>query len=152
MSKRQRFFFPHEANVLNNFSLRSMFRKYGATGYGMWWLLVESLSRAAQYRIDIANDENIEDLCDYMRCDEDAVRAFIHECIHRYKLLHTDGQYIWSPQLTEDMEYWEEKRRILSERGRKGAAKTNAKRWGSKDAANVSDAQATPIIATPEKS
>lgn len=152
MSKRQRFFFPHEANVLNNFSLRSMFRKYGATGYGMWWLLVESLSRAAQYRIDIANDENIEDLSDYMRCDEDAVRTFIHECIHRYKLLHTDGQYIWCPQLTEDMEYWEEKRRILSERGRKGAAKTNAKRWGSKDAANVSDAQATPIIATPEKS
>lgn len=128
MSIKYKFWFPHSSNPLEHRGLNSMFRKYKAQGYGMWWRLNEILATQPDYKMDITNEEVFHELADDMRCDVETLLSFIDDCVNKFKLLKKNAINIWSPLLVTDMKPLEERRSQLSVRGRKGAEVMHAKR------------------------
>lgn len=120
MSKKESYWFSHDSNAANNPKMVALKRKYGYEGYGRWWRLVERLRESADYRYDISVPFAWEVIGQDLDMSAADAEAFVRECIDYYKLLETDGQYFWSSDLDDRMEYWEKRREVLRERGRKG--------------------------------
>lgn len=101
-------------------------------GYGRWWCLLELLRKEDAYRYDISTKFAWDVLAHQMHSTADEVKLFVQECIDVYELLQTDGQYIWSKGLNERMQNLDNKRKNLSERGKRGVAKRESKRQAQK--------------------
>ncbi|MFN4247567.1 MAG: Lin1244/Lin1753 domain-containing protein [Flavipsychrobacter sp.] len=128
MSKKFTPWFPHETNPRSNRKLKALFNTYGGTGYGYWWILQEILCSQPEYKLDITDEFAYTELADDMRCEYDFLERFIKDCINKFHLLQCDDTHLWCPALIDVMQPLEEKRASLSERGKKGAAVTNAKK------------------------
>lgn len=120
MKKKETNWFSHESTCHSSSQMLALIGKYGSAGYGNWWILVEILRQQDDYKYEISKKYSFGALTAATRLSEDEVKAFIHECIHEYDLLQSDGEYIWSDALLERMQHLEEKKAVLRERGRKG--------------------------------
>jgi hypothetical protein len=107
-------------NALNNRGLNSMFKKYNAQGYGIWWRLTEILATLPEYKMEISNEEFYHELADDLRCDVATLLSFVDDCVNNYKLLKKSAINLWSPILVGDMQPLEEKRNIQKEAGKRG--------------------------------
>lgn len=144
MIEKDSIYFSHDSNASDDPKLIALVSVYGMTGYGQWWRLVEILRAHAGYRYNISSKFSYPALAKSLMCSRQEVEQFVKDCIEEFELLKTDGECIWSESLIRRMETWDNKKAAYSERGKKGAAATNAKK--SAQAAKVvgtSAAQAT---------
>ena len=121
MTKKDAYYFSHDANARNDIKILSMRCDYGLEGYGMYWIIVETLREEKDYKIKF-NDSNCRALAMQMHSKPEKVHEFISDCIDAYELFVSDGECFWSESLMRRMEKLEETRQK-----RKEAA---AKRWG----------------------
>ncbi len=141
--------FPHENNSLTQRHLKAMRSEHGMQGYGCWWGLLEILNQQDGYKLDITDAYAINELADDLRIDVGFMQRFVDDCLHKYHLLESDGQYLWSPAMITLMQPLEEKRVVLSERGKKGAAVMHRKRIAqASDNDGTSMAQAEEVNGT----
>lgn len=116
------YYFSHDSNARNDTKILSMRCDYGLEGYGMYWIIVETLRDEAGYKLKL-------DKCTYralamqMHSKPDAVEKFIHDCIHEYELLNSDDNAFWAESLLRRMQKLEDIREK-----RKAAAN---KRWNN---------------------
>lgn len=120
MSKKESYWFSHDSNAANNPKLLALIRKYGFEGYGRWWRLLERLRDCEDYKYNIDTPFAYEVIGQDLQMTADEAQSFIDDCIQYFQLLDTDGHYFWSISLLDRMEYWEKRREVLRERGRKG--------------------------------
>lgn len=128
MSKKESYWFSHDCNAANNPKLLALRKKYGFEGYGRWWVLLERLRACDEYRFDISMPFAWEVLGQDLELTATEAEAFVRELVDYYGLLQCDEQHLWSDSMLNRMEYWEKRREVLRERGRKGAEATNRKR------------------------
>lgn len=140
MKKQEQLWFSHDCTAANSPKMVALLDTYGIAGYGMWWRLMEILRNEDDYKYDISESFSYTVLAKFMMSEVSATEKFINDCINVFKLLQTDCEFIWSDDLLMRMEHLEQKRVVLSERGKKGAAVTNNKRWAnaSQEENNVS--------------
>lgn len=120
--------FQHDSNAMNNRNLKALRSAYGMEGIGCWWTLQEILSTQPGYQLDISNEYAINELADDLRMDAGYVERYVNDCVNKFHLLQCDDTHLWCPVLTASLEPLDEKRARQSERGKKGAAVTNAKK------------------------
>ena len=120
MSKKESYWFSHDSNAADDPRIVAMIQKYGFEGYGRWWRLLERLRACAEYRYDISMPFAWEVLGQDLGMKADDARGFVMEFVEYFQLLQCDGKWLWSDDMLDRMEYWEKKREILRERGRKG--------------------------------
>lgn len=126
-------YIPHPSNCRVSSAVLSLRIEEGAAGYGVYWMVLELLRDAPNFRYSsspkaIAFAINEHD------------SALVERVIKNYGLFDIDGDgLLMSPWLLDAMDAYSDKKQKLQEAGRRGAAK----RWG---AAHSSDGQA---IATP---
>lgn len=135
MSKKESYWFSHDSNASNDPKLRALLRKYRFEGYGWYWRLMERLRECDDYRYDISMPFAFEVLADDLMMNPQEAEHFVRDCIDYFKLLETDGKYIWSTTMLDRMEFWETKKRRLSINGKKGAAA----RWGKEEEGSEED-------------
>lgn len=133
MSKKESYWFSHDSNAASNPKLVALISKYGFEGYGRWWRLLERLRDCDEYKYNTGTAFAYDVLAkDLLMTTEEAI-AFVQDCVEYFQLLQCDDEYIWSDSLIARMDYWEKRREVLRERGRKGAAVTNAKKKKQKE-------------------
>ncbi len=142
--KKDTYYFSHDCNARRDPKIIALRSVYGAEGYGWWWILLEILREQEDYRIDITKKFAYSSLATEMGITRDRCQEFIESCLNEFELLQGDGVFIWSESMCRRMEKFEEKRKRMSERGKKGAAATNEKK-----AENT--AQATETAGTSEE-
>ncbi len=128
------FWFRHDANARRDSKIMGLRAKYGWAGYGLWWAIVEILRESPGYRMAIGRPWQCQALAMELGVETDYLSAFLKDCIEEFKdgesgLLQTDGEYIWSDSLCRRMGTWDERKRLLSEAGKRGADA----RWGDQD-------------------
>lgn len=128
MNKKESYWFAHDCNARSDAKIIAMMQVYGMEGYGRWWVLLERLRKEQNYKYNISTKFAYNVLAQEFCCSNDVAKDFVQQCVEEYGLLQTDGVCIWSNGLNARMEHLDKKRAIMSERGRKGAAVTNAKR------------------------
>lgn len=130
MAKKESQWFSHDCDAADDPKLVALIAQYGMAGYGQWWRLVETLRKARSdgYKLKTNTKFAYAALAKTLMCSVDEVKDYIYNCIEEFELLKTDGEYIWSDSLIDRMAPMDEKKQSLSERGRKGAEVTNAKK------------------------
>ena len=94
--------FKHDINARHDLKIVAMRNKYGITGYGAWWMLVEILRDTEGYKLPVREIPLLKHSLDFPEAE-----TFVADCINEYFLLESDGEYIWSKSLMKRMEAYE---------------------------------------------
>jgi hypothetical protein len=121
MNKKESHWFSHDQDVMLDPKITLLMAEYDFAGYGRWWHMVELLRGSKDYRYCISEKYTYHILSQKLHTTIDQARKFIADLID-FNLFQTDGEYIWSDSLLARMEYWNKRRKVLSENGKKGAA------------------------------
>jgi len=143
MSGKDAYWFHHDSNAFQDPKIARLFRLHGLAGYGLFWVVIERLREAREYRIKC---DSIQDLVYQVRTTEDAFNA-LFDC----GLIERDCEnYFFSPSLNRRMERWNAKRETLKVNGSKGGV-ANAKQMLSKSLANAKQTSSKRVAIREEK-
>ena len=129
-AKKDAYYFSHDANARHDPNISEMRADYGSEGYGWYWIIIEMMREQADYKLKLCK---CNAFAMQMQCENDAAKKFIDDCLKRYELFTTDGEYFWSESLIRRMKMREEK----SEKARQAALS----RWENNDDANAMQTQ-----------
>lgn len=122
--------FPHDYNAASDAKIRSLIRRHGATGYGLYWHLVEIMHTEQSLPKAVAIDALVIGINE----DEETVTSFL-ATMETLQLVSKDGHDIYTiPRVTRNLS----ERKDISERRSKAAGK----RWRSEDKKPKIDANA----------
>ena len=121
MKKKDSYYFPHYYNNKDDASLaRLIWGKLGVEGYGIYWILIETLRGADEYHCQLSD---LDIIARKYNTDPQKMESVVKD----YGLFEIDGEVFFSPWLSEVMEEVNKLIEKRSEAGKKG----NEKRWGS---------------------
>jgi len=119
----------------------AMMNVHKMDGYGRYWVVIEMLREQKDYKLKHCQWVT-DGLAMAMLCDANSVAQYIDDCINRFELLSSDGEYFWSDSLVRRIEIREEQKEKKREAGRKGAEN----RWNNGKAMAVPcDTNAVPM-------
>ena len=131
MAKQDSRWLKHDFNARRDQKILEMRSVYGAEGYGWYWMLVEQMAEATDYRLRVSGKYSIQTLALEIRADQGMLANFILDCINEFSLFESDGEYFWSPSLCRRMEPLDSKRiqcqEAAAERWRKHREEVTAK-------------------------
>lgn len=151
MSKKTSNWFSHDSNATNDKKIVMLIAKYGYTGYGYWWRLLEILRNEENYKYCVSDAIGYHFLAKELMCSVGDVQLFVQDCIEQFQLLKSNGKYIWNTSLIHRMEHMNQQKEELKKRGRKGGLASAAKRAAVKDSVNKAQAQVEEIEAKEKK-
>jgi len=114
MTKKDAYYFSHDANARHDPNICDMRADYGMEGYGIYWAVIEMLREQEDFKLNL---NHINAIAMQTQCEKSKIRGFIEKCINDYKLYKSDGVYFWSDSLLRRMEAKETK----SEKARQAA-------------------------------
>ena len=112
--KKDAYYFSHDSNARNDQKCVKLRRVLGVEGYGVFWILVEMLREATDYRLPL---ESVTDIAFEARVSEEKIRAVISN----FELFEIEDNHFFSLRLLSSMELMEDKS--------KTARKSALKRW-----------------------
>lgn len=112
--------FSHDSNARNDPKIRALRHRYGAAGYGAWWIIVEMLRDAEDYRLP-HKPYVIESIALECNMSSTDVERLLNDCSTTYELLESDGAFFWSASLARRMEPLDARREQAKEAGKKSA-------------------------------
>ena len=111
-SKKDAFYFSHDANALSDPKILSMRCDYKLEGYGLFWAIIEFLRNQSDYKLPL-NKTTYRAI--KMQTGTDInIESFINDCINEYigesghGLFDSDDEYFWSNSLLNRMTKFEE--------------------------------------------
>lgn len=122
-------YFPHDSNARNSDKLIPVRMKHGAEGYGIYFMILERLREETDYM----SVKDYNTLAFDLRVDTSKVKSIVEE--FGLFVFTDDGKYFYSESFAKRMEIKDEKSKLRSEAGKKGAQK----RWGNKKNSNSND-------------
>ena len=126
------YYFSHDSNAARDPKCAALISEFGAEGYGIYWMIIETLSEQDGYRLE-KFPKLYEGLAQRFQADVKRCSSIIEAMLNDYKLLLEDTNYIWSDSLLRRMAEKDEKRLKKIEAGRIGGtiSATNRKQTSS---------------------
>jgi hypothetical protein len=98
-------FFSHDLNARHDPKMTAMRGIYGAEGYGWFWLLIEMMAEADEYKLDMQSKYSFNAYAVQLQCKKDEAELFVNDCINEFELFDSDGLSFWSKTLQRRMQY-----------------------------------------------
>lgn len=114
--------FPHDADAAADPKSRRVMRRFGAAGYGRWWLLCEALASEPGHALPIATDNDRENLAVTLDMGDAAEVAVFLAFLADVGLVSSDGEKVWSERMNRNA--------LRSGASRAQRVKAINKRWG----------------------
>lgn len=114
------YYFPHDANAKDDPKCIQLIEEFGPEGYGIFWILVETLRSQSDYKAPIS-------ILNGMARRYNTTPEKMRNVVFRFGLftLTDDDQFFYSESFMRRMELIDSKRKKLSHAGKKG----NSVRW-----------------------
>jgi hypothetical protein len=142
--KSDTFYFPHDYHARHDLRLAAFVDKFGMSGYGTWWVLIEimheqggkikkfpglmhQLSNETK-RPRSAASSNRSAASSNRSAASAPLETILTALIHEFGLLKEDKQYIWSERVLDNLQQRKQKIAQRIEAGRLGGKKSGAKR------------------------
>lgn len=111
-------------NSRNTPKLRALRKRFGATGYGMYWAAIETMGEHGGGAVTLSTLFEWESFADDLASDVEATRAFVAACVDDYGLFARDGDTVSSLELCAQIAGFEARGDALARKradaGRKG--------------------------------
>lgn len=135
--KKDTFYFPHDYNSRGNIGVSALIGDYGATGFGVYWCIIEMLHEEQNHCMPISY-LSFKAIAKQMQANAEQVEAIVNSCLNEYGLfVECDGGFT-SKRVLRNIEEREKISQKRSESGKKGAI---AKQMLSKCQASVKQNQ-----------
>ena len=95
-------YFHHDSNARHDPKIQALIKKYGMKGYGMFWVIVETMRENSGYKIN-QKKYIFESFAEQMQCTVEEVNTFIKDCIEEFELFIQDDGFFYSESLLERM-------------------------------------------------
>lgn len=125
------YYFPHDSNARNDEKCMYIIGKYGLEGYGLYWVLIESMHEQNDGKLTCSL---MSGLAFRWKVEITMLEQFYNDAI-TIGLFVTDGDKFWSERVIRNKQLFEEKRQKRSEAGKLGMQK----RWASNNAVITMD-------------
>jgi hypothetical protein len=133
------YYFSHDANAKDDPKCVVLIDELGMEGYGIYWMLVETLRSEADYKCPLRMLNGLA-----RRYNTSAEK--VQTVVTRYGLFERDDEWFWSESLMRRMEVYEERKQKLREAGRKGGiAKAQSKHRHSHAIASPEHRHSNPL-------
>ena len=156
MAKNQSYYFSHDINASDDPKIAAMISELGMISYAWWWILIEKLAAADDYKLPLKkytfvaldnelmmNDEQILTSVQQVFnknqhvLEQNPMCSFcsfllIYLLIHDYELLDCDDEYFWSPSLIRRFEFKKVKEETIREKRRLAGLKSAESRKAKK--------------------
>jgi len=107
--------FKHDVNARHDPKIILMRASYEASGYGLYWMLIETLRESDGYKFPKKHLSALG--LDY---GYPTIEQFVRDCIDTFDLLSEDEEYIWSESLLTRMKNYEKLCEERAEYGKRG--------------------------------
>ena len=115
--KKDAYYFSHDSNSKDDPKCVMLIEQLGLEGYGIFWVLVETLRDQPGYKYPLS-------LLPAIARKYNSTAQKVETVVKNYNLfLFTDDEFFFSSSLMERMEYLEYKRQLASIAGKKSAEK-----------------------------
>lgn len=137
-TKKDVYYFSHDANALSDPKILSMRCDYGFESYGLYWAIIEMLRNESNFKLPLT--KNTYRAIKMQTGTTIDIEQFLKDCINEYigesgnGLFNSDGKSFWSESLLRRMEKYES----IKE---KRTAAANA-RWNKNKFANAKNKSA----------
>jgi hypothetical protein len=101
--KKNADYFPHDADMRNDPKVRALRRKFGATGFSVWVMLLETLTDSDYFELEY-NELNRELLAGDFEVEPETLEEIITYCVDTLKLLNLDNGTLYSNRLKDRFE------------------------------------------------
>jgi len=134
MAKKQlkSLYFPHDGNSRSDLKIIKLRQKYGATGYGWYWMINEILFEQKSGKLPFSQ---LYDILEWelrvMQNDIEELHKFIDDCINIFKLYTIKDDFFYSTRMLDNI-----KIRIEMSNKRKSAANI---RWNKVKETNLKE-------------
>ena len=137
-------YFSHDRNALNDNKIAQMRGTYGMEGYGVYWAIIEALSREPELSLEYSA-RMIAGLSAPIQPSFD-MQAYIDDCIE-IGLFECDGERFWSNSLKRRFSEIQEQ----TDRKTRSASKAANARWRKEKPADVCECNADAMRAHTKK-
>ncbi len=93
---KETFYLRHDYNARNDEKILRLRTKYGAEGFGIYWMLIEKLAESSEGRLLLADIPSIAYEL-HSECER------ITDVIRTYNLFEFNEEYFWSKRLMQDL-------------------------------------------------
>ena len=143
------FWFKHDTGARSDVKILTLRRKFGLEGYGAYWIAIELLREATDYKIKF---DDLDLFAYEARCDIEIFKYMIDINL----LFRDDDDFVFSVSLLERMKNFEIIRQKRAEAGRKGGLNksqkvANAKQKPSKIVANATESGSKTVANAKQK-
>ena len=111
--------FKHDMDARYDRKHIMMRQQFGAAGYGVYWIIIESLANEEDYELPY-NKDTFEIIATDAYLNVEEVETMVDYFIEK-RLLEKDGEFFWSDSLRERLSALEEIRQKRVESGKLGA-------------------------------
>jgi hypothetical protein len=116
--KKDTYYFPHDYNAKDDYKMTLLQSELGMEGYGIYWMLLESLREQADYKLPLESTRLLARK--YFTKQELILRV-----INDFDLFTVNKNHFFSKSFNRRMKKINERREKLSAAGKKG----NAVKW-----------------------
>ena len=131
-------YFSHDRNAMNDNKIAQMRGSYGIEGYGVYWAIIEALSRESELSLEYSA-RMITGLTALIQPSFD-MQSYIDECIE-IGLFECDGERFWSNSLKRRLGEVQEQ----TDRKTRSASKAANARWRKEKPADVCECNANAM-------
>lgn len=118
--KKDTFYFPHDYSCTNDPKIQALLGKHGATGYGVFWRLVEMLHEDPKHKLPLKK-YIFDAVGSQLKVDPDLVLEIVEYLSDTCELFKTEGDNFYSERVLENMEKRDAIREKRSFAGKKSA-------------------------------
>ena len=118
--KKDTFYFPHDYSCTNDPKIQAFIGKYGASGYGIFWRLVEMLHEDPKHRLPLKK-YIFDAVGSQLQVDPDLVLQMVEYLTDTCEIFKTHDDHFYSDRVLMNMEKRDEIREKRSIAGKKSA-------------------------------
>lgn len=108
INMKDAYYFSHDCNARHDPKISAMRGVYGSEGYGWYWMLIEMLREANEYKLDMQSKYAFSAYALQLHSNSETIQEFVDDCIHEFELFESDEVSFWSSSLLRRMDKKEE--------------------------------------------
>ena len=102
MKKKETYYFSHDYSTTNDPKIQALLGKYGATGYGIYWRIVEMLHEDQEHQVHL-KPYVYEAISSTLKEETKLVKEIIKYCVEVCELFVLSDNYIFSQRVLNNI-------------------------------------------------
>jgi len=141
---KESYYFPHDYEPTGDPKIQALIGEYGATGYGIFWRVVEMLHSNAEHKLPFKKYIFLA-IAKQLLTSVQQTEAIIQYCINDCELFVSDGEFFWSKRVNTNFERRAQISEIRSNAGKAGAIAKQMLAIAKQNQANTSKGKESKV-------